>query len=150
MVRKLIDGDAWKAIGVAIIILLIGQGILTWQYYRLQEKQLPQIEEKLDAQQKEIELAKADKALGVFMNIRSSGSEEQVRRYLTERAVEQGIPSISSFGSYNIIQTDDLAGDSFRFQVEVQRADGFVVQLELVTVTKILNTYYIDSVVLAG
>ena len=111
MLKKLINHDAWKAISVAIIILLVGQGILAWQYYRLQERQLPQIEEKLDAQQKEIELTKADKALELFMNIRSSGSQEQVRRYLTERSVEEGIPSISSFDSYNIIQTEVLEGD---------------------------------------
>ena len=148
--RKLLDGGAWKAIGIAITILLLGQAVLTWQYYRLQEKQLPRIEEELEAQRQEIELTKADKVLSVFMDIRSGGSEEQVRRYLTERAVEQEIPSIGLFDSYRIVQTDTLEGDSFRFQVEIQKDDGFVVQLELIIVTKILNTYYIDSVVLAG
>ncbi|MDP6703906.1 MAG: hypothetical protein QF775_00280 [archaeon] len=146
--KNFFNKDAWKAILFAFLILLVGQAVLTWQYYRLQEKQLPQIEEELEAQRLEIEERKAKELVEAFMVARLGGGN--LEQYLTEGAAAQDIDDVTAIQGYDIEKTDVLGNETFRFHIGIQDGSGFTISLELITVTKILNTYYIDSVVLGG
>jgi len=146
--------DAWKAIVGAIILLALGQAVLLWQYNRLEGDRLTGIEEQLAKQQQIIEKGEAQDILEKFLVARLAQDETKASRYVTERAMQQKVDGdfvlIAEYEDYEIVSTQKLQEDVFQYQVEMTVQDGLPPQIEIIKVIKILESYYIDSVILAG
>ena len=123
-----------KAMSVALVAAILGIAVLGWQYNRLEKKQLPALEEK-------IERNSAQEVLRRFLETRAD-------IFLTERAMEQKIKGEftleDSVKYYEILKVDKLADGNYKFNVKV---GNFI---EIITLTKILGSYYIDSIETAG
>tara|TARA_Y100000310_G_scaffold305147_1_gene344993 strand:+ start:198 stop:656 length:459 start_codon:yes stop_codon:yes gene_type:complete len=146
--------DSWKGVAFAIIAVVIGQVVLAWQYYRLEEKRLPLIEQQLAEQREELDRQGARKAVVSFLDAWQQGNKELAMRFLTENTVlqeEQGIFSLEKqFANYQIVKLERTGHGEFRAQVEKQQAEGLPGQTEILRVVKILDSYYIDSLEIAG
>lgn len=150
---RFLNKEAWKVVAIAIIAVVIGQLFLSWQYYRLEEKRLPLIERQLAEQREEIERQSAKTTVVSFLNALEQGNSKFALRFLTENAVvqeEEGIFSLTEriFG-HRIIQLDKVNAGEFRAQVEIEN-EALLPQIQLMRVLKILDTYYIDSLEIAG
>lgn len=123
-----------KAMAIALAVSILGIAILGWQYNRLNNKQLPALEEK-------IEQNSARDVLRRFLETRAD-------ILLTERAMEQKNKGEfvleENIKYYEILKVDKLADENYRFQVKV---GDFI---ELINLIKILGSYYIDSIETAG
>ena len=123
-----------KAMSVALVAAILGIAVLGWQYNRLEKKQLPALEEK-------IERNSAQDVLRRFLETRAD-------IFLTERAMEQKSKGEfileDNVKYYEILKVDKLADGNYKFNVKV---GNFI---EIITLTKILGSYYIDSIETAG
>jgi len=123
-----------KAMSVALVAAILGIAVLGWQYNRLEKKQLPALEEK-------IERNSAQDVLRRFLETRAD-------IFLTERAMEQKSKGEfileDNVKYYEILKTDKLADDNYQFSVKV---GDFT---EIIILTKILGSYYVDSIETAG
>jgi len=74
--------------------------------------------------------------------------------YLTEGAVEQKnrgeFNLVNDFSDYEILNSEKLAEDNYRFVVRIYDGEALSDFIEVVTLIKITDKYYIDSVVIAG
>jgi len=68
---RFFNKQAWKGVIIAIVAVVMGQLVLSWQYYRLEEKRLPLIEQQLAEQKQEIERQSAKQT--ILHTIISSG-----------------------------------------------------------------------------
>jgi hypothetical protein len=153
MARNFDKNGVLKAMMIALVATLAGLAILGWQYRQLEDKRLPALEEELERQKTEIERTTAQSALGEFMTARMEGNESLATLYLTENAVELEragqFELLNSYNGYRVLSHEELEGGDFRFAVEVYLAErGELV--EVITLRKILGSYYVDSVELAG
>lgn len=123
-----------KAVSMALAAAILGIVVLGWQYNRLEKKQLPALEEK-------IEQNSAQDVLRRFLETRAD-------ILLTERAMEQKNKGEfvleNDVKYYEILKVDKLDDGNYRFHVKI---GDFI---ELITLTKILGSYYIDSIETAG
>ncbi len=135
-----------RAMSLAIFIAFLGIGILGWQYRQLEKEQLPALEEK-------IEKRSIEDVLDKFMQMRIDKDEARALRYLTEGAVQQKDQGefnlLESFESYEILQSEKLDGDKYRYVVKIYE-EGIGDFIEVIDLIKILDKYYIDSVQIAG
>ena len=119
---------------VALVAAILGIAVLGWQYNRLEKKQLPALEEK-------IERNSAQEVLRRFLETRAD-------IFLTERAMEQKIKGEftleDSVKYYEILKVDKLADGNYKFNVKI---GNFI---EIIILTKILGSYYIDFIETAG
>lgn len=151
---KIFKKGALKAILFSVALLLLGEALLGWQYNRLEQKRIPELEQKIATQNQEIQKQKAEDVLNGFLNARINNKENRVLRYLTERAMfdrEQG--DFELFGSlkdYEIQNKESIGENEFRFMIQVFSNTDQLLQLELIGVKEILGEYYIDSLQLAG
>lgn len=143
-----------KVMTFAILIALLGIGILGWQYRQLEKKRLPELEEKIEEQKEEMEQKTAESVLDKFILARIEKNESQAIHYLTERAMEQKnrgkFVLINDFGSYEILKTEKLGEDEYQFIVKLYREEGIGEIVEVIILIKILDKYYIHSVQIAG
>lgn len=146
--------DAVKGIAVAIIFVVLGQVILAWQYYRLEAKRLPKIEQELVLQRADLEKESAKKAVTSFLNAWQQGNVALATKFLTENGVyQEGQGSFSlgdMFSSYKIISIESTGNNDFRVQAETYEQEGLPPVVRIMRSLKILDSYYIDSVVTAG
>ena len=151
---RFFNKGAWKAVLIALVILIAGEAALAWQYHRLEKKRLPQIEQKLAQQQQELEKQNAQNILESFLKARIGREEVRATRYLTEVAMQQRetgkFQLVGDFTDYEIRDTQRADENSFRFQVALLGEGDILQELEIIHVRKILEDYYIDSVELAG
>lgn len=152
--NKIFKKGALKAILFSFALLLLGEALLGWQYNRLEQKRIPELEQKIAKQNQEIQEQKAEDTLRLFLNTRINSEEGKTQRYLTERAAldkEQGdFLLFEDIGDYEIQKKDLIEENEFRFLIQTfSKTDKFL-QLELITVKEILGEYYIDSLRLAG
>ncbi|MDI6592052.1 MAG: hypothetical protein QME61_03940 [Patescibacteria group bacterium] len=144
----LFDREAWKSVIFAILIVVLVGGILSWQYKLIEKKS----EEKISSIKQTIEQNLAQNVLDKFMEARIEKNENQAIHYLTERAMEQKIKGefelINDLQSYEILKTEKLEKNKFRFTVKIYEESGWLV--EIIILNKILDRYYIDSVQIAG
>lgn len=81
------------------------------------------------------------------------GNSKLALRFLTENAVvqeEEGVFSLTErILGHRIIQLDQVGASEFRAQVEIENED-LLPQVRLMRILKILDTYYIDSINIAG
>ena len=150
---RFLNKQAWKGVAIAIVAVVIGQLVLSWQYYRLEEKRLPLIEQQLAEQKQEIERQSAKRTITSFLNALEEGNAKLALRFLTENAVvqeQQGAFSLQErILGYKIIKLDQVDSSEFRAQVEIE-GEALLPQVWLLRVLKILDTYYIDSLAIAG
>ena len=136
-----------KAMFLAILIAFLGIGILGWQYRKIEGEKIPAIEEKME--QKSVE-----SFLDRFMEYRIDKNEKRAEGLLTERAMEQKLQNefvlIDNFENYEIIKSEKLADNNYRFIVKIISEEGTGDFVEVIVLTKILDKYYIDSVQIAG
>ena len=132
---------------LAILIAFLGIGILGWQYRKIEGEKIPAIEEKME--QKSVE-----SFLDRFMEYRIDKNEKRAGGFLTERAMEQKLQNkfvlIDNFENYEIIKSEKLADNNYRFIVKIISEEGTGDFVEVIILTKILDKYYIDSVQIAG
>lgn len=151
---RFFNKEAWKGVAIAIVVVVIGQLVLAWQYYRLEEKRLPLIEQQLAEQREEIERQSAKRAITFFLNALEEGNSKLALRFLTENAVvqeEQGSFSYKdTIFDYRIIELNEIKTGEFRAQVEINEVEALPYQIYLLRVLKVLDTYYIDSFERAG
>lgn len=154
MVIKDFDKNGvWRAMAIALLAATAGLLILGWQYRQLEEKRLPALEREIEKQREEIEIRAAQNLLERFMSSRLNRNMAQATLYLTENAVEQerigGFTLLDDYESFRIINREKLAEHEFRFTIEINsKTTGTFV--EVITVTKILENYYVNSIQLAG
>jgi len=151
---RIFHKGVWKAIIFAVVLLVIGELFLAWQYNRLEKGRLPEIEQKLEEQSIAIEERAAQGILKEFLNARIAGEETKAMRLFTEVAMQQKVEGefdlSGAFVDYKIRNVDRLDANSFRFRVDVVGEDDMIQQIELIRVKEIGGIYYIDSVQLAG
>ena len=136
---------------LAVVLLVIGQSLLAWQYRRLEGERIEGLEQKIEQQQQAIEAGAAKEALRAFLEARVAGDESRAARYVTEEAMlqlQQGSFEFSGVEDYTINQKEKLGEGIFRFQVEIMR--DRLLQLEFIEVKKFSEEYYVNSVELAG
>ncbi len=130
-----------KGTAIAVVIALVGIGILGWQYHQLEEKRLPAIEEEIAKQKEEMARRKAQDVLERFLETRDDN-------LLTERAMEQKKQKelflIDDDGSYEIVGTEKISEKEYRFLVKIGD------YIHVISLIEISNKYYIDSVEIAG
>ena len=131
---------AWLIIISALLLVLLCAKILSWQYYRMEEKEFSVLEGK-------IEDLSARGVLKDFMEARIDGDEDQAIIYLTEEAMTQKVRGdfnlVNDFKSYTILNTEKLDKDKFRFKVKIYKKIGHI--LETITLIKVFDKYYVDS-----
>ena len=140
-----------RAILFAVVLLVMGELLLAWQYQRLEKGRLADLEQRVQEQQQTMEERGAQGVLEKFLEARVSGDEQRASRYVTEEAMQQlqqGLFEFSGVQDYKISKKEKLGEGIFRFQVEIARDP--VKQIELIELQKISDEYYVDSVQLAG
>jgi len=144
-----IKDSSWFILAVAFLVVIIGIVVLSWQYHKIAEKEIPSLKET-------IEENNAQNVLEKFMQYRIEGNENQALIYLTENAVaqrEQGkFQLINQFESFEIINSQKTDENSYRFAVRIKGEKNNYEVIESIKIIKFLelNKYYIDSVELAG
>ena len=141
----------WRAVLLAIGLLVIGELLLAWQYRNLEEGRLSEIEQKLEEQEKTLEQRAAVDAIEGFLEARVAQDERKIVRYVTEETMlqrTQGTFELYGVQDYEIKKRDQVEEGIFRFQVSILRER--MQQIEFIEVKKILDQYYINSVELAG
>jgi hypothetical protein len=150
-IRDLDKNGVWRAMTIAIFTAMAGLVLLGWQYRQLEEKRLPALEKEI--QRQEIERTSAQNALERFMSARLNKREAQAALYLTENAAEQErlkeFTLLDDYDSFKILSSEKLAEEEYRFVLEI-RTKSVGTFVEIVTVMKILDNYYINSIQLAG
>jgi len=148
--NTLFNKDAWKAIILAVLVVTLVGGILSWQYRRMTEES----EERISSLEDVIERGFAQNMLDKFMTARIKKNETQANIFLTERAMEQKIQGkfilIDNFNSYIIFKSEKLEKNKFRFIVKIYKDNIMSEIVEVIALIKILDGYYIDSVEIAG
>jgi len=127
-----------KALVLALLLAFLGIGILGWQYRRIETEKIPALEEK-------IEQKTAESALDKFMRFRIGKNEQAALNYLTDKFLLLG-----DFETYEILNQDKLSDDRYRFAVKIYDGGKMNDRVEVITLTKILDQYYVDSVELGG
>jgi len=148
--NSLFNKEAWKAIVLAFAIVAIAALFLSWQYNKLVEES----EEKLSSLQDIMEQGFAQDVLENFIKARVDKNESQANLYLTEVAMEQKNKDkfvlIDNFKSYFIYKSEKTEEGNFRFFVKLYEENEALETVEIISVVKILENYYINSVEIAG
>ena len=149
--EKVLKNSALRAILFAVVLLVMGELFLAWQYQRLEKGRLAELEQKLEEHQNTLEERAAQDVLEKFLEARMTTDEQRASRYVTEEAMfqhQQGLFEFSGVQDYKISKKEKLQEGMFRFQVEITR-DG-AKQIEIIELLKVSDEYYVDSVQLAG
>jgi hypothetical protein len=136
-----------KALIFALLLAFLGIGILGWQYRRIESEKVPALEERLEEKLAEVVLEK-------FMHARIQQSQKSAMNYLTERAVEQAASGefslLNKMERYEILNSGKLPEGQYRYAVKIYEDDARNDFVEIITLIKILDQYYIDSVEMGG
>lgn len=150
---RLLDKDSFKALFISMLAVVAGLLFLSWQYNNLAEDRIPEIEKKVEQQAQELESQKAQTALVSFLEARVAGNTERARQHLTEEAASQVEGGNIQLGrdaeSYRILRRME-GRDAPTFQVELTLNEAPFSLTEVITMKKISEQYYIDSVEIAG
>lgn len=149
--NRFFSKDAWRAVLIALVLVIGGELILAWQYNRLEQKRIPQIEQELQRQREEAEKEKAELVLTAFLDARIAKDSTKITRYITEQAAlqrQEGAFEFFGVQNYEIQERGELGEGAFRFRVELTR--DRLKQIEIVELVKIGENYYVNSVQLAG
>ena len=88
------------------------------------------------------------------MQMRIDKNEKGAMRYLTEGAVQQKNQAefslLDNFENYEVLQSEKLDEEKYRYVVKIIYEQGIDDFVEIITLIKILDKYYIDAVHIAG
>jgi len=136
-----------KALVFALLFAFLGIGVLGWQYRQIESEKVPALEERLEQKSVEAVLEK-------FMHARIQQSDKTVMNYLTERAVEEAAKGefslLNNMERYEILSSEKLQDGQYRYAVKIYEEGGRIDFVEIITLSKILDQYYIDSVEMGG
>ena len=147
MIRK----SPWQILLLAVVILVVGQLILIWQYRRLEGERLGELEQRQVVVEQQMEERAAHDALREYLEARVAGDESKALRYITEQAaleLQQGVFEFFGVQNYEIQEREKLEEGVFRFRVELTR--DRLRRIEIIELLKIGENYYVNSVQLAG
>jgi len=152
-IKDLDKNGVWRTMVIALLVAMTGLVLLGWQYRQLEEKRLPALEKEIERQSEEIERRAAQNTLERFMSARLNKRQAQAMLYFTENAAEQErlreFALLDDYDSFRILNSEKLSEEEFRFAVEIRtKTAGTLV--EIITLMKILDNYYINSIQLAG
>jgi hypothetical protein len=143
-----------KAIIVATVIALVGIAVLGWEYRRIEKERLPALEQAIEEQEEAMEKELVQEVLDRFMVARIGQNEDMAKHYLTEKAAEQARLNdfylIDDFASYEILQSEKIEEGKYRFVVKIYYKELPVELTEIITLIKVLDKYYVDSVQVGG
>ena len=132
---------------LALAITFAAIALLGWQYRRIENQQIPALEERLEKKT-------AEGVLDKFMYSRIQKNEPGAMLYLTERAAEQKAKEefvlINDFENYEVLNSQKLDDGRLRFIVKIYENKGAFDVIEVVILIKVGDRYYVDSVELAG
>lgn len=139
---------------IAVSGVVLAEGILVWQFFQLAKKEVPALKEATEQQAVQAEQHAAEYVFDKFMENRIARQKEQALIYLTENAMEQysqgKFDLVNDFKSFEIIKSEKLSDFAFRFIVKIREENEVGELVEAVTLFKILDRYYVDSVEIAG
>lgn len=137
----------WLIIVSAFLIAILVAGFFSFLMNRISEKEILVLEQKLEQQ-----IAKD--LLKKFMEARIKKNQDQAIVYFTENAwhqhSENAFNLINNFQSYEILKVEQIGGNKFKFAVKIQEKEKTKSMVEIISVIKILDQYFIDSIELAG
>ena len=153
--NTLFNKGALRSIFFAILAVIVLSGLLSWQYNLIAKKS----QEKLSSLEDLVEQSFAQDVLDKFMAARQAKNNSQASLFLTERAMAQkegnDFDLFLDFENYFISSSSKVSSDppseteKYQFLIKLYGKGGEEA-LETITVTKILDKYYIDSVNTAG
>lgn len=149
------DKRAWLVIAGTIVLVVVGELLLVWQYNNLTEDRIPELEERIAEQQRELESTKAERTVRTFLDARLRGNAEKATRYFTEEAMQQlqeGDFSLAeeNLQDYEILEVTEAEEGVFEFIVRIVRSDASPETVEQIEVMRIEDIHYIHRVTLAG
>jgi hypothetical protein len=149
--NQLYKGSPIQAVGLAVVLLVVGELLLVWQYNNFKERHIAEVEEKLQEQEQLFEEREARDALEGFFEARLDQDEKRFVRYVTEETMlqrDRGVFEPYGVENYKINSKEQVANGLFLFQIAVTQ--DRLEHIEFVEVRKILEQYYVNSVELAG
>lgn len=160
--------EVFRALAVSVVVTILGIYVLAWQYDRLARERVPQLEreveeqrtaieeqrEALEEQRSVLEQQRAHNALLLFLQARISNREDQTVQYMSENAMLQFTEGeyelFRELDDFEVIDVNRLGGEEFQFNVEMSSESDRFELLEIITIRKITDRYYIDSLEIAG
>jgi hypothetical protein len=142
--------QSWKAILISVVCVLVLGLFLSWQYKRIEENS----KEKLGSLEDVLTMGFVQEVVDDFMFSRISGNESQAILFLTEESYQQfdrgDFSLVGNIGSYKITKKEKVDQETFRFEVEVYGKDSLTTFPEIIIMKFIGDSYYVDSVGIAG
>ena len=139
---------------IGILVVISAEGVLIWRLLDFTRKEVPALKETTEQQAAQAEQRMAQYALDKFMEARIAGQKDQALIYLTENAMEQHSKNefdlVNNFKSFETLKSEKSGDITFRFIVKINEENEVGELVEAVTITKILDKYYVDSVEIAG
>ncbi len=134
---------------LAFLVTFLGIKIISWSYEKTAGNGF--IEQQIT---ETIEKGSAELTMNEFMTARMNGNEDLVLSYLTEAAVDQYRENefilTGDLISFKALSTEKISEEEYRFLIETQAENSRDGLIESITIIKILEKYYIDSIAIAG
>ena len=138
---------SWMVILIAFLLAFLSAGILSWQYHNISQREIVSLKGS-------VEMGSAGNVLEGFMVARISRNEAQAKIYFTENTMDQYMRGkfslINNFQVFEVLKKEQLVENKFRFIVNLCEQNKINCTSEVVTLIKILDRYYLDSLELAG
>lgn len=154
----------------SVILILFLSGFLYLGYLYLSSKNEEIISQEVERRLRESELEReseeipspliteeerAEKKLHAFLEARIEKKIEILQNMITEKAQEQiknpqsGVILLDHFQSYQIIGQEKIQDDEYKFLIKLRDNENNE-YLESITVKKILDNFFIDSIEIPG
>ena len=144
---------------VAVSAVVLAEGILIFKFWQVAEQEIPNIKETTEQQT-------ARYVFDKFMEARMANQKDQAITYFTENAMQQHINNefvlVNDFKSFKLLKSEKLeemekypgADQSgfagYRFIVEIYEQNDINDFIEAITIIKISDRYFVNSVEFPG
>ena len=144
---------------ISISAVVLAEGILIFKFWQVAEQEIPDIKETAEQQT-------AHYVFDKFMEARIADQREQARTYFTENAMEQYLNNkfilTNDFKSFELLKSEKLEEienypsasqkgfTGYRFIVKIQEGNGLDDFIETITIIKISDRYFVNSVEMPG
>lgn len=144
---------------VAVSAVVLAEGILIFKFWQVAEQEIPKIKETTEQQT-------ARYVFDKFMDARIANQKDQAITYFTENAMEQHLNNefilVNNFKSFEILKSEKLEEienypdvdysnfTGYRFIVKIYEQNDINDFIEAITVIKVLDRYFINSIDFPG
>ena len=146
---------------IAVLAVMMAEGVLIWRLLDFAKKDVLVLKQTDEQQIVKYEQQAAEYVLDKFMEARIIKQKDQALIYLTERAMEQysqgEFDLVNNFKSFEILKSEkleypaiEIGVSRFGFMVRINEKNEVGEFVEFITLVKILDRYYVDSVEIAG